>query len=130
MVPKELKYTKEHEWVRIEGKEAVIGITDHAQAELGDITFVEVPKAGGQLRQMQAFGTIESVKAASDLYAPLTGKVIAVNPALEKTPEVVNQSPYEQGWLVRVEVANAAEASSLLDAGQYESLIAEEGSKG
>lgn len=125
MVPKELRYTKEHEWVRIEGKQAVIGITDHAQAELGDITFVELPKVGAQISQMKVFGTIESVKAASDLYAPVSGKVVEVNASLEKTPEVVNQSPYEKGWLVRVEVSRAAEADSLLTAAQYDALVAE-----
>jgi len=126
MVPRELKYTRDHEWVRIEGKEAVIGITDHAQAELGDITFVEVPKVGAQITQMKAFGTIESVKAASDLYAPVSGKVVAVNASLEKAPEVVNQSPYEQGWLVRVAVTDPAESEKLLSAEQYEALIAEQ----
>ncbi len=126
MVPKELRYTREHEWVRIEGKQAVIGITDHAQAELGDITFVELPKVGAQITQMKVFGTIESVKAASDLYAPVSGKVVEVNAGLEKTPEVVNQSPYEKGWLVRVEVSNAAEAEALLTAAQYEALVAEQ----
>jgi len=126
MVPKELRYTKEHEWVRIEGKQAVIGITDHAQAELGDITFVELPKVGAQIAQFKVFGTIESVKAASDLYAPVSGKVVEVNAGLEKTPELVNQSPYEKGWLVRIEVAKEAEAASLLSASQYDALIAEQ----
>ena len=126
MVPKELRYTKEHEWVRIEGKQAVIGITDHAQAELGDITFVELPKVGAQITQFKVFGTIESVKAASDLYAPVSGKVVEINAGLEKTPELVNQSPYEKGWLVRIEVAKEAEAASLLSASQYDALIAEQ----
>lgn len=126
MVPKELRYTKEHEWVRIEGKQAVIGITDHAQAELGDITFVELPKVGAQITQFKVFGTIESVKAASDLYAPVSGKVVEINAGLEKTPELVNQSPYEKGWLVRIEVATEAEAASLLSASQYDALIAEQ----
>jgi glycine cleavage system H protein len=125
MVPKGLLYTKEHEWVRIEGKEAVIGITDHAQAELGDITFVEVPKAGTQISQLKAFGTIESVKAASDLYAPVSGKVLAVNPDLEKTPELVNQSPYEKGWLVRISVSDSAETKNLLSPDQYAALVEE-----
>ena len=125
MVPRELKYTRDHEWVRIEGKEAVIGITDHAQAELGDITFVEVPKVGAQITQMKAFGTIESVKAASDLYAPVSGKVVAVNASLEKAPEVVNQSPYEQGWMVKLKVKDAQELDSLLDAKAYAALLEE-----
>jgi glycine cleavage system H protein len=111
--------------VRIEGKEAVIGITDHAQAELGDITFIELPKAGAQISQLKVFGTIESVKAASDLYAPVSGKVLAVNPDLEKTPELVNQSPYEKGWLVRVSVSDAAETKNLLSPDQYAALVEE-----
>jgi glycine cleavage system H protein len=126
MVPKDLKYTREHEWVRIEGEQAVIGITDHAQAELGDITFVELPKVGAQIAQMKVFGTIESVKAASDLYAPLSGKVVETNGSLDKNPEVINQSPYDQGWLVRIQVASASEAASLLTASQYDALIAEQ----
>jgi glycine cleavage system H protein len=126
MAPKGLRYTKEHEWVRVEGKEAVIGITDHAQAELGDITFIELPKVGAQITQMKVFGTIESVKAASDLYAPVSGKVVAVNTALEKAPEAVNKSPYEQGWLVRVAVADGGEAGALLTAEQYDALVAEQ----
>ena len=126
MVPKGLKYTKEHEWVRIEGKEAVVGITDHAQAELGDITFVELPKPGTQISQLKVFGTIESVKAASDLYAPVSGKVVAVNPGLDKTPELVNQSPYDKGWLVRVAITDPGEAGALLSADQYDALVEEQ----
>ncbi len=126
MVPKGLKYTKEHEWVRIEGKEAVVGITDHAQSELGDITFVELPKAGTQISQLKVFGTIESVKAASDLYAPVSGTVVAVNPGLDKTPELVNQSPYDQGWLVRVAITDPGEADALLSADQYDALVEEQ----
>lgn len=126
ILPEDLYYTKEHEWVRIEGQQAVIGITDHAQAELGDITFVEIPKVGAQIAQFKVFGTIESVKAASDLYAPVSGRVIAINGDLEKTPEAVNQSPYEKGWLVRVEMTSADEAASLLSASQYDALIAEQ----
>jgi glycine cleavage system H protein len=126
MAPKGMRYTKEHEWVRIEGKEAVIGITDHAQAELGDITFIELPKVGAQITQMKVFGTIESVKAASDLYAPVSGKVVAVNTALEKAPEAVNKSPYEQGWLVRIAVADSGETGALLTAEQYDALVAEQ----
>jgi len=126
MVPSNLRYTKEHEWVRIEGRQAVIGITEHAQAELGDITFVELPKVGAQIAQTRVFGTIESVKAASDLYAPVSGKVVAVNASLDKTPEVVNQSPYDQGWLVRVEIGDSGEADNLLSAAQYDALVAEQ----
>jgi glycine cleavage system H protein len=126
MAPKNLRYTKEHEWVRIEGNEAVIGITDHAQAELGDITFIELPKVGAQITQLKVFGTIESVKAASDLYAPVSGKVVAINGTLEKTPEAVNKSPYDQGWLVRVSVNDSGETAALLTAEQYDALVAEQ----
>ena len=125
MVPKELKYSKEHEWARVEGDTATIGITDHAQAELGDITFVEVPATGGTLKQDQVFGTIESVKAASDLYAPLSGEILEVNPALEGTPEVINESPYEKGWILKVKVADPAEAEDLLSAEQYGAMLEE-----
>ena len=126
MTPKELKYTKEHEWVRIKGEEAVIGITDHAQEELGDITFVELPQENAEIRHMEVFGTIESVKAASDLYAPLSGTVLEVNPDLEDTPEVINESPYEKGWLLRIRIADKGEEAKLLDAAAYDAIVEEE----
>jgi glycine cleavage system H protein len=122
-VPDELKYTKEHEWVRVEGQTAVVGITDHAQQQLGDIVYVELPKVGAAVAQLKPFGTIESVKAASDLYSPLTGKVAAVNGDLEKHPEAINQDPYGRGWMVRLEPADPAEAQKLLDAAQYRKLL-------
>ena len=127
MVPRELKYTKEHEWARIDGNEAVIGITDHAQSELGDITFVELPQIGREVKQFENCATIESVKAASDVYAPVSGEVIEVNEALRDTPETINQSPYSEGWLCRVSVSDTGEQSALMDAAAYEAYLKESG---
>ena len=125
MVPGELRYTKEHEWVRIDGDEAVIGITQYAADQLGDIVFVELPDVGRALEQAATFGVVESVKAVSDLFAPISGEVTATNDALGATPEVVNTDPYGEGWLVRVRLADAAQVDGLLDATAYEQLIAE-----
>jgi glycine cleavage system H protein len=125
MVPGDLRYTKEHEWVRIDGDEAVIGITQYAADQLGDIVFVELPDAGRALEQAATFGVVESVKAVSDLFAPVSGEVTATNDALSATPEVVNTDPYGEGWLVRVRLAEAAQVDGLLDAAAYEQLIAE-----
>ena len=125
MVPGELRYTKEHEWVRIDGDEAVIGITQYAADQLGDIVFVELPDVGRALEQAATFGVVESVKAVSDLFAPVSGEVTATNDALGATPEVVNTDPYAEGWLVRVRLADAAQGDGLLDAAAYEQLIAE-----
>ena len=119
MTPKELKYSKEHEWVRIEGDEALIGITDYAQEELGDITYVEVPAVGTKVKQMDVFSTIESVKAASDIFAPISGEVIEINETLEDSPEVINTSPYEKGWICRIRISDAEESKNLLSAEQY-----------
>ncbi len=124
MVPKDLRYSKEHEWVKVEGDEAVIGITDHAQEQLGDVVYVELPSVGQQLQQFKTFGVVESVKAASDLYAPISGEVAAVNGELSKAPEKVNQEPYEGGWMVRVRLKDPAELNNLLDAAGYEKEIA------
>jgi len=124
MVPQDLKYTKTHEWVKIEGAQALVGITDHAQHALGDITFVDLPAVGKRLRQFQELGVIESVKAASDLYAPLAGVVAEVNPRLQEAPELVNQDPYGQGWLCRLSEVDSAGLDGLLSAAQYEELIA------
>jgi len=123
MTPKDLKYSKEHEWVRFEGDEAVIGITDYAQEELGDITFVEAPAVGAKVKQMDVFSTIESVKAASDIFAPLTGEVIEVNEILEDKPEVINESPYEKGWICRIRVSDADKGKNLLSAEEYEAYL-------
>ena len=118
-----LKYSKEHEWVKMEGNVAVIGITDHAQGQLGDIVFIELPKAGATLQYMKPMGVVESVKAASDLFSPVTGKVIAVNDALIKTPEKVNQDCYGGGWMVKVETTKPEELTQLLDDKAYTAYL-------
>ncbi|CAM5214548.1 Glycine cleavage system H protein OS=Ureibacillus acetophenoni OX=614649 GN=gcvH PE=3 SV=1 [Ureibacillus acetophenoni] len=123
--PKDLRYSKEHEWVKLEDGKARIGITHFAQSELGDIVFVELPQVGDELQFNQPFGSVESVKTVSELYAPVSGKVIEVNSELEDSPELVNESPYEQAWMVVVEVTNASEVDELLTPEQYEELIAE-----
>lgn len=122
-IPADLRYTKEHEWARVEGGRARVGITHYAQDQLGDVVFVELPKVGAQVRQMQGFGVVESVKAVSDLFAPLSGEVVEVNPVLAQHPEKVNQDPYGDGWLIVVKLANAKEADSLLTAQQYEQFL-------
>jgi glycine cleavage system H protein len=119
-IPKDLRYTKEHEWVRVEGGEAVVGITDYAQGELGDVIFVELPKPGIQVAQMKGFGTIDAVKTVSDLFAPVSGEVAAVNTDLKDNPALVNQSPYAKGWMVRIRMSNPKEADALLTADAYE----------
>jgi len=125
MIPQDLKYTKEHEWVRIEGGEAVFGITDHAQSQLGDITFVELPRAGRDIRQSESFATVESVKAASDVYAPVSGRILKVNESLQDKPEIINQSPYGEGWFCRVSMSDAGEGAGLMDAAAYEAYVKE-----
>jgi glycine cleavage system H protein len=125
MVPGDLRYTKDHEWIRVEGDEAVIGITQYAADQLGDIVFVELPDAGRALEQAATFGVVESVKAVSDLYAPVSGEVTGTNDALGGTPEAVNTDPYGEGWMVRVRLADASQLDVLLDAAAYEQLIAE-----
>jgi glycine cleavage system H protein len=123
-VPGDLKYTKEHEWAKIDGDRARIGITAFAQEQLGDVVFVELPKVGAKVSSMKTFGVVESVKAVSDLFAPLTGEVVEVNAELPKKPEVVNADPYGAGWMIVVKMASPAEADTLLTAAQYEQLIA------
>jgi glycine cleavage system H protein len=120
-----LKYTKEHEWVKVDGNVATIGITDYAQGELGDIVFIELPEIGLELKQMGKFGTIEAVKAVSDMYSPLSGKVVEINAALDGDPMIVNKDPYGDGWMVRLQVSNPSELGKLLDAKAYESLLKE-----
>ena len=122
--PADLKYTKEHEWARVEGTRARVGITAYAQEQLGDVVFVELPKVGTKVSQMQAFGVVESVKAVSDLFAPLSGEVVEVNAELVKKPELVNQDPYGKGWMLVIQVASPPEVSALLTAPQYEALLA------
>lgn len=122
-LPQNLKYSKDHEWVSIEGNIATIGITEFAQGELGDIVFVEIETEGEDLEREEVFGTIEAVKTVSDLYMPLTGKVLEVNAELESNPELVNKEPYTGGWMIKIEIANPAEVNDLLDAAKYAELI-------
>ena len=121
--PENLQYTSEHEWVRIEENIGVVGITEYAQGELGDVVFVELPAIGKQVKSGEAFGTVEAVKAVSDLFAPISGEVLEVNPQLEKTPEIVNKEPYGGGWMVKLSIADTGELPSLLTAQQYREQI-------
>jgi glycine cleavage system H protein len=125
MVPGDLRYTREHEWVRVDGDEAVVGITQFAADQLGDVVFVELPTAGRTLTQAATFGVVESVKAVSDLFAPLSGEVVAANDTLGGQPELVNTDPYGEGWMLRIRIADAAQLDALLDAAAYEQLTAE-----
>lgn len=122
-IPAELKYTKDHEWVRLEGSIATIGITDFAQSELGDIVYVEVETLDESLGQDEVFGTVEAVKTVSDLFLPMTGKIIELNDALDQEPELVNSDPYGSGWMIKVEVSDTAEYEQLLDADAYRDLV-------
>ncbi len=122
--PTQYGYTKEHEWVDLEGTRAKIGITEHAQSKLGDVVFVELPTVGTQLKKGDNLGTVESVKAVSDIYTPLSGKVVEVNTKLESAPETINQDPHGEGWLAVIEIADPSEADHLLDAASYENEIA------
>jgi glycine cleavage system H protein len=124
MVPTDLRYTKDHEWVRVDGDEATVGITEYAAGQLGDIVFVELPDAGRKLDQHATFGVVESVKAVSDLFAPVSGEVLATNDALTGAPELVNGEPYGDGWMIRIRLADPAETDGLLDASAYDALIA------
>jgi glycine cleavage system H protein len=121
--PAELKYTKDHEWVKAGAGEATIGITDYAQAQLGDVVFVELPAVGRTLKQGEVFGTIESVKAVSELYAPVSGEVTAVNDALGSAPESVNKDPHGAAWIIKVNPSNAGELGTLLDSAAYTALV-------
>ena len=123
--PKDLRYTKEHEWVKVEGNTAIIGITDFAQNELGDIVFVELPEVGDEVALEQPFGSVESVKTVSELYAPVTGTVVAVNEELSDSPELVNESPYESAWMIKVELSNPSEVEALLSPEAYNEVISE-----
>lgn len=118
-VPKDLRYTREHEWVRVKAGEAEMGITDFAQGELGDVIFVDLPAPGTRVSQMKSFGSIDAVKTVSDLFAPVTGEIVAVNTELKDNPALVNQSPYEKGWMVRIRLSNPAEVDALLTADGY-----------
>jgi glycine cleavage system H protein len=124
MVPTDLRYTKDHEWVRVDGADATIGITAYAADQLGDIVFVELPETGRGLEQFAAFGVVESVKAVSDLFAPVSGEVVGTNEDLKAQPELVNSDPYQAGWMLRVRLAEPAQVDDLLDADAYDALIA------
>jgi len=124
MVPSDLRYTKDHEWVRVDGDEATVGVTEYAASQLGDIVFVELPDTGRSVAQFAAFGVVESVKAVSDLFAPLSGEVTAANAALAGSPELVNGDPYGEGWMVRLRLSAPDEVDELLDPVAYDALIA------
>ena len=121
--PENLKYTKDHEWVRVEGDTAYVGVTDFAQGELGDIVYVEIETENEELGREEVFGTIEAVKTVSDLFMPITGRVLEKNPGIDSNPQVVNTDPYGEGWLIRVAVANPAELNELMDAAAYKAMI-------
>ncbi len=123
LIPEDLKYTKEHEWIRVEGNIGTVGITDFAQSELGDIVFVDLNKNLTEVSQGQVFGTIEAVKTVSDLFAPVSGKIIEFNTNLESNAEVVNKDPYGEGWMIKIEFSNPSELDNLLDADAYRTLI-------
>lgn len=121
--PENLKYTKDHEWVRIEGDICYVGVTDFAQSELGDIVFVDITSQGKTIKQHDVFGTVEAVKTVSDLFMPLSGEVLEVNSALENTPDSLNKDPYGNGWMIKASISNPNEAADLLDVGAYKTLI-------
>jgi glycine cleavage system H protein len=122
-VPADLLYTKDHEWLRIEGNTGHVGITDFAQGELGDIVFIEIETVGETLKKEEVFGTIEAVKTVSDMFMPVGGKVLEVNPGLEQSPDIVNKDPYGKGWMIKIEITDTAEAGKLLSAEQYKALL-------
>ena len=124
--PNNLRYTKEHEWVRVEGDIAVMGITDHAQQELGDIVYVDLPKLGASVEKGKSFGSVESVKAVSDIYAPVSGKIVAFNENLSTAPEKINEDPHGEAWMVKIQLADAAEIQQLLSAEDYQKYLGEE----
>ena len=126
-VPANLKFSREHEWVRMEGNAALVGITDYAQSELGDVVYVELPEVGAAVEANSTFGVVESVKAVSDLYAPVSGSVTEVNEQLEEEPELVNSDPYEEGWMIKIEMSDTSELDGLIDAEEYRNLTEEEG---
>jgi glycine cleavage system H protein len=124
--PEDLKYSKEHEWVLVEGSVATVGITDYAQDQLGDIVFVELPAIGDKVSKEDAFGVVESVKAVSDIYAPVTGKVLEVNDDLPENPEMINEDPYGDGWIIKIDMSDHEELHDLMTATEYEEYVAEE----
>ena len=126
-VPGELKYTKEHEWVKVEGETLVVGITEHAQDQLGDVVFVELPEVGAQVAQNASFAEVESTKSVSDIFAPVSGEIAEVNDALEDQPELVNEDPYGDGWICIIQVNSLDELDALMDADGYRSFVSEDG---
>jgi glycine cleavage system H protein len=124
-VPVNLRYTKDHEWIRIEGETGYVGITDFAQGELGDIVFIEIETIGETLNKEEVFGTIEAVKTVSDMFMPVSGEVLEVNPVLEETPDVVNKDPFGKGWMIKIKITNPLEINDLLTAEKYKTLIGE-----
>jgi glycine cleavage system H protein len=126
-IPEDLRYTRDHEWAKVDGARARVGITAYAQEQLGDVVFVELPKVGAKVAPRQSFGVVESVKAVSDLFAPLSGEVVEVNGALSDSPELVNQDPYGRGWMIVIALANRGEWDQLLTAEQYGQFLAEGG---
>ena len=127
MYPDDVKYTKEHEWIKIEGDRGRVGITDYAQKQLGDVVYVELPKVGADLKPLQVFGTIESVKAVSELFSPVGGKVLEVNPELESKPELVNEDPHGRAWMMVIQIANPGDLTGLLSAADYQKYVEQEG---
>ena len=125
-IPSDLKYSREHEWIRVEGNLATIGITDYAQEELGDIVNVELPDEGDEIHKDEAFGAVESVKASSEVFSPVSGKIAEVNEPLLDAPEMINEDPYDEGWMVKIELSDSSELDELLDAAAYEEYIKEE----
>lgn len=123
MYPENFRYTKEHEWVLVEGSNATVGITDHAQSELGDIVYVDLPKIGATVSKGSTFGSVESVKAVSDIYSPVTGEVIAINEALNTTPEKLNADPHGEAWLIKVKLSNPGEADALMSLADYQAYL-------
>ncbi len=123
MVPKDLLYSEQHEWIRAEDGTAIVGITDYAQKELGDIVFVELPAVGEQLTQAEPFGTVEAVKAVSEIYAPVSGEVMEINEKLDGTPQIINSEPYGEGWMIKIKLDNEKELEDLLSAEEYRQLI-------
>jgi glycine cleavage system H protein len=124
--PEDLSYTKDHEWVRVKGDQATVGITDHAQDQLGDVVYVELPKVGDKFEASEPFGSVESVKAVSEVYMPVSGSVVEVNESLNDSPEQVNEDPYGEGWMIRIKIDNPAQVDGLLTAAEYEDYVKEE----
>ena len=122
-IPSDLKYTKEHEWIKVQGNEATVGITDYAQGELGDIVFIEIETVGEELGKDEVFGTIEAVKTVSDLFMPVSGKVLEFNSKIEENPEIINKDPYDEGWIIKISLINKSELDELYDADGYKGLI-------